>query len=207
MALKILDPAKCNLSRSEREIIALKRCDSPFIAKLFDHGTIKDPSGVDFNFVVEEFIDGGTLTAQMTGAQLSQNLIRSYAVCLATALDHLKANQLVHRDIKPDNIMFRLSNQTPVLVDFGLVRDLSQSSLTQTWLPQGPGTPFYSAPEQLNNDKQMIGWRTDQFSLGVVLAICLLGRHPFQDGAMTSADVVQAVAQRVRLCDREVFQS
>jgi serine/threonine protein kinase len=92
--------------------------------------------------------------------------------------------------------MFRKTEQLPILIDFGIVRDLSESSLTLTWLPQGPGTPYYSAPEQLNNEKQLIGWRTDQFGLGVVLGICLTGRHPFEEDGMTPAEVVNAVAQR-----------
>jgi hypothetical protein len=61
------------------------------------------------------------------------------------------------------------SDPTPALVDFGLVRDLSETSLTASWLPRGPGTPLFASPEQLNNEKALIDWRSDQFSIGVIL--------------------------------------
>lgn len=196
IALKLLDPAKCNPSRSDREINAMKKCNSPFIGKLYDYGTFTSINGITYYFSLEEFLDGGTLTAKMANQKLSPDTVREYAIPIVKALDHLKTLDLVHRDIKPDNIMFRKSSSIPVLVDFGLVRDLSESSLTQTWIPQGPGTPFYAAPEQLNNEKHLIKWRTDQFCLGVVLGICLTGQHPFAEPSMTAPQVIEAVAQR-----------
>jgi serine/threonine protein kinase len=196
IALKLLDPSKCNPSRSDREISAMKKCNSPFIGKLYDYGTFKANNGITYYFSLEEFLDGGTLTSKMANKKLPPDTVRKYAIPLVKALDHLKALDLVHRDIKPDNIMFRKKSSTAVLVDFGLVRDLSESSLTKTWLPQGPGTPFYAAPEQLNNEKQLIKWRTDQFCLGIVLGICLTGQHPFTEPGMTGPATVEAVAQR-----------
>ena len=55
---------------------------------------------------------------------------------------------------------------------------------------------MFSAPEQLNNEKQLIGWRTDQFSLGLVLGFCLTGRHPFRGSGMSDYDAICAVADR-----------
>lgn len=198
LALKLLDPLKCNPSRSDREIAALKKCNSPFIGKLYDYGEFVSSTGGKYYFSEEEFLDGGTLADQIINKTLKPNEVRSFGTALTEALSHLKELMLVHRDIKPDNIMFRKNNSFPVLVDFGLVRDLSATSLTQTWLPHGPGTPYYAAPEQLNNDKHLIGWRTDQFSLGIVLGICLTGHHPFAIPGMTPPEIVGAVAQRSR---------
>jgi serine/threonine protein kinase len=195
VALKILQPAKCDLARSQREIEALQRCDSPLIARLYDHGTFRSADGNNYYVSVEEYLDGGTLTQRLSPT-VAPDMVRRYGQHLTEALSHLKSLKLVHRDIKPDNIMFRAGSDVPVLVDFGLVRDLSASSLTLTWLPQGPGTPYYAAPEQLNNDKHLIGWRTDQFSVGVVLGICLTGQHPFLVSGMTMPQVVAAVARR-----------
>lgn len=196
IALKILDPQKCSLERSQREIQTMMKCDTPLITKLYDHGSFSANNGQSYYFCIEEYMDGGSLAEQISGEALNSSTIRQYTITLVEALDYLKNMDLVHRDIKPENIMFRSSSNVPVLLDLGLARDLSESSLTPTWLPRGPGTPYYSAPEQLNNEKHLINWRTDQFSLGVVIGICLTRVHPFSEIGMTQADTVSAVANR-----------
>lgn len=195
VALKIMDPDKCDMCRTDREIEAMKKCDSPFIAKLLDYGRFGH-GGIEYIFTVEEFLDGGTLSDKYQSGKLSPTTIRGYGIKLTKGIGHLKELNLVHRDIKPDNIMFRHSSETPIFVDFGLVRDLTRSSLTQTWIPLGPCTPFFAAPEQLNNEKRLIGWRTDQFGLGIVLGFCLTGKHPYQGQNMTETQVIEAVATR-----------
>ena len=185
VALKVFDPNKCNLCRAEREIASMKQCESPFIGKLHDWGTFKDKDRGSFLFVIEEYIGGGTLTDRLGSTCHSAIHIYDYGIALLNAVSHLRQKLLVHRDIKPDNIMFRSDDDVPILVDFGLVRDLSGVSLTQTYLQQGPGTPFFASPEQLNNDKHLIDWRSDQFSIGVVLGICLTGNHPYQQPGQT----------------------
>lgn len=193
--MKILDPDKCDFARNNREVEAMKKCDSDLIGKLHDFGQFIASNGNEYLYMLEEFFDGGTLSVKLT-RPLSREIVKDYAIYLAKALAHLNQLSLVHRDIKPENIMFRENFDVPVLVDFGLVRDLSSSSLTQTWLPQGPGTPYFAAPEQLNNEKYQIGWRTDQFSLGIVLGYCLTLKHPFAEERMTFPETVSAVAQR-----------
>ena len=92
--------------------------------------------------------------------------------------------------------MFRSGSLDPVLVDFGIVRDLRKESLTQSWMPNGPCTPFYAPAEQLNNEKHMIDWRSDQFALGVVLIEALLGHHPYAANGADDDDTLSAVATR-----------
>jgi serine/threonine protein kinase len=195
-ALKIIDASKQNLKRTEREIEALRRCECEGICRLFAHGTWKDTSGTVHEYYLEEFLGGGTLTDRLKRGKLSIDQVRLYGRDLAVAIDHLKGHDLVHRDIKPDNIMFREGEDRPVLVDLGLVRDLSISSITESWIVRGPGTPYFASPEQLNNEKRLISWKSDQFSLGVVLSICLLGRHPYDTGGLQPAEIVHAVAER-----------
>lgn len=196
VALKVFDPNKCDLCRAEREIASMKQCKSPFIGKLHDWGTFKDKDRGSFLFVIEEYIDGGTLTDRLGSTCHSAIHICDYGIALLNAVSHLREKSLVHRDIKPDNIMFRSDDDVPILVDFGLVRDLSGVSLTQTYLQQGPGTPFFASPEQLNNDKYLIDWRSDQFSIGVVLGICLTGNHPYQQPGQTDLQTVNQVITR-----------
>lgn len=176
LALKVYKPGSSQ--RSEREIDAMKRCNHTGIAKLHYIGTITISINV-YVFVFEEFLAGGTLGSRLQrNGLLSLSEVLELGDYLIDAVAHIQALDLVHRDLKPENIIFREIN-VPVITDFGIVRDLRKTSLTQSWLERGPGSYLYAAPEQLNNEKHLIDWRTDQFSLGVVLAICIFGEHPF----------------------------
>jgi len=193
-ALKVLTEAS---RRTTREIEALQRCDHPNIARLFLVGN-HDYQEDSYDYMLEEFLEGGTLTQgfEQDGTYNNEQIL-SLGEKMIDAISHVADLKLVHRDIKPDNIMFREDGSTPVLVDFGLVRDLTATSITQTWAAQGPGTPYYASPEQLNNQKRLIDWRTDQFSLGIVLCRVRFGVHPFQQRNDTSPRfAVQRVANR-----------
>jgi serine/threonine protein kinase len=196
-ALKVMDPAKCNLCRNEREMNSMKRCQHVGIARLLESGETFDDAGQSFYFSVEDFFDGGSLADRLKGGSLSVERAIEYGKHLAGALEHMASVNLVHRDIKPENIMFRDAAHDPILVDFGLVRDLSRSSLTQTWLASGPCTPLYASPEQLNNDKNLIDWRTDQFAVGVVMSYCITGKHPYlKEESASEVTAIESVAQR-----------
>ncbi|QIN80080.1 protein kinase [Rubrobacter marinus] len=194
LALKVFRPKNTD-DRVLREIDAMKRCDHPNVGKLFavDYFHTEDQK---YLFSIEEFLAGGTLTERVEQRLLPVEEVLKFGNSLIEAVSHIASHGLVHRDLKPDNIMFKEDRETPVVVDLGLVRDLAESSLTQTWLMRGPGTPYFSAPEQLNNDKELIDWRTDQFSLGVVLSISVLGYHPFSEENETAAQLVERVAKR-----------
>jgi serine/threonine protein kinase len=180
-----------------REVEALAKCDHPNIACLYkaDSHTCH---GERFHFILEEYLAGGTLGQRLeTRGLMSSEEARRLGAPLIHAIAHVAELGLVHRDIKPANIMFRDAD-TPVLVDFGIARDLCATSLTLDWQPRGPGTPYYAAPEQLRNEKRLISWRTDQFALGVVLSLCRFGWHPYQhpDEPPLSGQTVARVAQR-----------
>jgi serine/threonine protein kinase len=167
LALKIY---KSTSARDAREVSALKRCNHSSIARLLDVGA-RVSNGTSYAYSLEEFLDGGTLTRRLAAGILDGKRLLDLGTPLISAVGHIADLGLVHRDLKPDNIMFRGADGPPVVVDFGLVRDLGEESLTKTWAGRGPGSPFFAAPEQLNNDKHLIDWRTDQFGLGVVLSI------------------------------------
>ncbi|HVF72801.1 MAG TPA: serine/threonine-protein kinase [Chthoniobacterales bacterium] len=196
LALKIVDPATSSVDRTVREIEALQQCRSPRLSRYHSSGTI--PFGdTSATYLIEEFFTEGTLSDMLSkGELLCAGTIITFARALGEALAELSTLRLVHRDIKPDNIMFRKDDPIPVLTDFGLVRNLGRSSLTPSWQPQGPGTPMFSSPEQLNNEKILIGWRTDQFALGLVLGFSFTGRHPFRANGMSDYDAICAVADR-----------
>jgi serine/threonine protein kinase len=185
--------------RLVREAAALRDCDHPSIAKLlqaFPHSH----DGHQLWVVYEEYLGGGTLEAGLKRWSITPESVRSVGVGLAEALEHLHDKRLVHRDIKPANIMFRGgTDKRPVLTDFGIVRMLDQPTLTHAFMQMGPGTPAYAAPEQLNNEKSLIDWRTDQFGLGLVLAECLLGHHPWATTGKSIQDAILTVSSRQEL--------
>ena len=206
LALSDGAPVALKLARVEgsadrliREAAALQGCNHHSIARLVGAFTFPHQGEVLWA-VVEEFIGGGTLEQRTpVDGILDPVMVRDIGVSLAGVLEHLHERRLVHRDIKPANILFRDAGNLPVLTDFGVVRMLDQPSLTRDFLGMGPGTPAYAAPEQLNNEKAQIDWRTDQFGLAVVLAEGLLGRHPFAVPGQGRREAITAVATKSTL--------
>lgn len=195
-ALKVYYPEKFNQERSDREIKSILRCDHPNIGKIFEYGNF-ELEEIITHYSVDEFINGGTLTNRMISLSIKESI--NVGLCISDAIQHMKDLDLVHRDLKPDNIMFR--EDTPIVVDFGLVRDLTSTSLTPSFVPSGPGTPLYSAPEQLNNEKTLIDWRTDQFSLGIILSLLITKIHPFKNPDESNFAAINRVQNREGLAD------
>lgn len=182
------------VERLLRETAALQNCVHNNISRLVDAFPFQY-AGFNYWVVVEEYLAGGTLERQLTFGVLSPADVRTLGITMAQVLAYLYPMRLVHRDIKPANIMFR-ADRTPVLTDFGIVRMLDEPTLTHGFFPQGPGTPAYAAPEQLNNEKAMIDWRTDQFDLAIVLAECLTGHHPYLVPGRSIQDAIVAIAAK-----------
>jgi len=178
LAMKIWKSDGCS-PRTDREMQALMKSNHESIVRLHDYGTVEYESK-QYSFSIEEFLDGGTLSKLLINSNISPDYSKSMLISLSDVLNSLHSMRLVHRDIKPDNIMFRSESPKPVLVDFGLVRDLCKPSLTQSFNMRGPGTPYFASPEQLNNRKTFINWRSDQFSLGVTISLAVFGFHPYQ---------------------------
>ncbi|MDE0109161.1 MAG: serine/threonine-protein kinase [Bryobacterales bacterium] len=194
-ALKV-HRADVSVERASREIDAMTRCNHPNIARVsrIDQHTIGTES---FLYSLEEFVGGGSLAARLAAQGLyAPTNIQRLGTLLIDAVSHIAARGLVHRDLKPENVMLREDGETPVLVDFGLVRDLSAPSITPSWAIHGPGTPRYAPPEQLLNEKALIDWRSDQFSLGVMLSYAVFNFHPYGGASESAVELVTRVSQR-----------
>ena len=128
------------------------------------------------SLIVMELVEGETLQSRLrTRERLDLPETLRVLEPVASALDHAHANQVVHRDVKPANIMIEPSGQVKVM-DFGIAKLETAANLTSTGLIMG--TPNYMSPEQARGVK--VDGRADLFSLGCVLYECLTGTRPFR---------------------------
>jgi serine/threonine-protein kinase len=104
-------------------------------------------------------------------------------------IEQLEKRNIVHRDIKPYNIIINPDGKVYFL-DFGIARILGVESITDSGDLVGPHAPGYASPEQFNNRKRLIDSRADMFSLGVVTYECITGFNPFIKGATTNFQVL-----------------
>lgn len=181
---------RLNDPRTEREIEIGRETDIKYVPKLYESGLLLY-EGAETQYTVEQRIIGTTLRERIEKGPL---FTLSEAVDFLnqglTFIKQIEEKGIVHRDIKPDNII--ISNERiAYFIDFGIARILDLSSLTETNASMGPHTPGYAAPEQFNNLKSAIDSRADLFSIGVVTYECITGKNPFKEGARNALEVLQ----------------
>jgi putative two-component system response regulator len=178
--------------RFQLEARSVARLKHPSILEVFDFG-YEDGTA----YIVMELIDGGTL-ADRLGAPMDLREVIHLLEPIASALDHAHANGVLHRDLKPTNILLE-KDGTPVLADFGLAliagcaRRLTSSGTVM-------GTPEYMSPEQAADEP--IGPQSDLYSLAVVAYEMLTGRVPF--AADTPAAVLLSHVTKAMPATREL---
>ena len=186
VAVKVLKPSITPASqlgkRFLREASLLSRLSHQNVPHVYDAGESDDRP-----FIVMELIEGPSLRKVMDdGGPLPVDAAVAIARELASALAHVHALGVVHRDVKPANIL--LSRRGDVkLTDFGIARDTSEPHDGLGVV----GTPAYMSPEQVLGDR--LDFRSDLFALGIVLFEMLTGRRPFEEEAG------RTVMQKIRL--------
>jgi serine/threonine protein kinase len=170
-----------DLLRFSREVAVLADLVHPGVVRYLGHGHL--PNGKPA--LIMEWVEGETLTQRMTTRGLSVSDTVIAFARIADALGFAHAHGIVHRDIKPDNLLFTGDDFTHVkVIDFGIARRIDDViNLTRTGTRIG--TPRYMSPEQARGQRE-VDTRVDVFALGCVLYECLTSVRPF-DGANAQA--------------------
>ncbi|MGB1250793.1 MAG: protein kinase domain-containing protein [Candidatus Promineifilaceae bacterium] len=198
IALKLMHPQIANepefRERLKAEAKAAANLDHPSIIQIYNFGETADKK----LYVAMEFIKDGSLRNHLQrilaqNGYLDLSLAIQIVVQMAEALYVAHTNDIVHRDVKPGNIILKRTPRAEeagfapfraVLTDFGLVQNVKTSErVTQRGITMG--TPVYMSPEQCEG--RVLDGRSDLYSLGVVLYEMLIGRPPFEFGSLTQA--------------------
>jgi len=171
VAIKVLHyQENTSLIRFEREAQAIAALRHRNILIIYEYG---EQNGQPF--IAMEYVDGGTLEDRLTGQPLDWRYAVELIIPVAEALHYAHSNGIIHRDVKPSNILMP-QDDWPVLADFGLVKhreDESGLTLSGTFM----GTASYIAPEQARDVD--VDYRADLYALGVVLFEMVTGELPF----------------------------
>ena len=172
VALKFLgDGHASTFERFRREARFTARLRSPSVVKVFEMDEFEGRP-----YIAMEYLDGGNLADAKPDLPHLVRTVRDVAAALA----HAHENGIVHRDIKPQNILLDRAGR-PFLTDFGLARDLFDSAHSSLSLEgQVLGTPAFMSPEQARGESHAVDARADVYSLGATLYFKIVGRYPFE---------------------------
>src|SRR5262245_41499890 len=160
------------VERFHAEARACARLPHPHIVQVFEVGELHGQP-----FFAMEFIEGRGLDSRIQERPLDPDEAVRLLIPIVRAVGHLHAHGLIHRDLKPGNVLIDRAGR-PVLTDFGLAKILADTESHLTTTGAILGTPSYMAPEQAA--AKPVTPATDVYSLGAILYECLTGRPPFR---------------------------
>jgi WD40 repeat protein len=197
VALKVIGdvaaagPAAVRRFLAESETVA--RLQHPHIVHVYEAGEHRGTP-----YFTMELVEGGSLARRTRGVPQPARAAAALVETLARAVHHAHQRGVIHRDLKPGNVLLHgpagapLEQLTPKVADFGLAKHLDvQAGLTSSGGVKG--TPEYMAPEQARGDSQEVGPATDVYALGVILYELLTGRRPFQ-GRTDAETLIQVIS-------------
>ena len=179
VALKLLRPEAIRQAarfRAERQILA--GLDHPAIGRLIDGGTTPDGRP----YLAMEFVTGRSITDHCEAEGLALAARIDLMWCVADAVAHAHRHLVVHRDLKPGNVLVTVAGQVKLL-DFGIARILAESK--DVTLTEAVLTPGYAAPEQFEG--RNVTTASDVYALGALLFELVTGRPPWRDGGLIGA--------------------
>lgn len=173
VAVKILPPTLAEeagfTERFQREAQAIARLQHPNILQVYDYG-IQD----NYNYLVMRYVENSVTLDKLIREGAPLNKLIDYIMQVADALNYAHEHDIIHRDVKPSNIL--VDGKWALLSDFGLVK-MKESASQLTGTGVGMGTPAYMSPEQASGAK-VVDHRTDIYALGVILHRILTGTIP-----------------------------
>jgi eukaryotic-like serine/threonine-protein kinase len=205
VAIKLLPQDAVSDEKAKRRLIqeaqAAAKLDHPNICAIYDVGELEETF-----FIVMQYVEGETLAERMRVGTISIEQSLDAAIQIAEALCEAHSRGIVHRDIKPLNIMITSKGLVKIL-DFGLAKFIRESALSESQADTASmlttpgmiiGTLPYMSPEQLRGES--IDDRSDIFSFGVVLYEAVSGKHPFrgETSATTSAYILMKEPRSLR---------
>jgi serine/threonine protein kinase len=167
------------LVRFYREARTAGRLQHPNICPVYDVGEVEGVHYLSMAYIEGEALSAHTREYRKRPPREAAALVRT----LALALDEAHRHGVIHRDLKPSNIMMNRRGE-PMVMDFGLAREVRSDSARHTHQGTILGTPAYMAPEQARGDVAAMGPGCDIYSLGVILYELLAGRVPFEGPTM-----------------------
>ena len=176
VALKVItSDDKESLARFQREAQAVAKLKHPNIVQVYDVGTAGSRP-----YFTMEYIEGISLEKMMSASpKPALQKIVNIILQIAQALDYAHSHKLIHRDIKPGNILIDKDSKA-YLTDFGIAKSLTGLDRKITMTGTVIGTTEYMSPEQTQGKNNEIDQRSDIFSLGAMLYFCITGRLPFE---------------------------
>ncbi|MEM9776595.1 MAG: protein kinase [Chloroflexota bacterium] len=178
VAIKIIHGFLVNhanfLERFQREASAIASLRHQHVIQVFDYNQHENE-----HYMVLEYVEGNNLKQELTIAAQTKSFwstetVLDVMIRLTDAVNFAHINGMLHRDLKPDNVLLR-TNGEPVLTDFGIIKMLADDSITRTGAVLG--TAAYMAPEQIEGD--LVNQQTDIYALGVILFELMCGHRPF----------------------------
>ncbi len=196
VAIKLLEIKESGgrqfLRRFRRETRAVAALEHPNILSIHDYGEDQGCA-----YIVMGYVEGGALTKRMAEAPLSCLEALSLIVPVSEALAYAHSKQIVHRDVKPSNILL-IRPDWPLLVDFGLAEVVGRHGAEQ--LDATPATSIYLSPEQVSGKD--VDHRTDIYSLAMILYELLTGSLPFKAESPTDSLLIRLQEPPIPPCDR-----